>query len=100
LTLRKWQRNRVFEAVQSAGLSPKDLYWDTGVGEITLRHRQELGSRNITCNVVAPGYVHTELTASSMSEEMLAELIKMTPLRQRVVAPAAPSGIRLQWKDG
>jgi 3-oxoacyl-[acyl-carrier protein] reductase len=44
---------------------------------------KELGSRNITCNVVAPGYVHTELTASSMSEEMLAGLIQMTPLRRQ-----------------
>ncbi|MGA9919807.1 MAG: 3-oxoacyl-ACP reductase family protein [Candidatus Dormiibacterota bacterium] len=44
---------------------------------------KELGSRNITCNVVAPGYVHTELTASSITEEMLAELIKMTPLRRQ-----------------
>ncbi|MGA7173399.1 MAG: SDR family oxidoreductase, partial [Candidatus Dormiibacterota bacterium] len=31
----------------------------------------------------APGYVHTELTASSITEEMLAELIKMTPLRRQ-----------------
>ncbi len=44
---------------------------------------KELGSRNITCNVIAPGYVHTELTASALSEEQLAELVRLTPLRRR-----------------
>ena len=54
---------------------------------------KELGSRNITCNVVAPGYVHTELTASSMTEEMLAELIKLTPLRRQGKAEEIASAV-------
>jgi 3-oxoacyl-[acyl-carrier protein] reductase len=31
---------------------------------------------------VAPGYVLTELTSSSISEEVLQELIRLTPLRR------------------
>src|SRR5256714_6857007 len=34
---------------------------------------KEIGSRSITCNAVAPGYVRTELTESSLPDEMVAE---------------------------
>ncbi len=44
---------------------------------------KELGSRNITCNAVAPGYVHTQLTAGSITAEQLAELVRLTPLRRQ-----------------
>ena len=43
---------------------------------------KEVGSRGITCNAVAPGYVRTELTASSLTDEMVAELVKVTPLQR------------------
>src|SRR5207244_10738598 len=43
---------------------------------------REYGSRNITCNAVAPGYVRTELTTSSVTEERVAELVKMTPIKR------------------
>src|ERR687886_704813 len=43
---------------------------------------KEIGSRGITCNAVAPGYVRTELTQSSLSEEIVAELVKRTPLQR------------------
>ena len=43
---------------------------------------REYGSRNITCNAVAPGYVRTELTRGSLGDEMVAELVKMTPLQR------------------
>src|SRR5438270_2242896 len=43
---------------------------------------KEVGSRGITCNAVAPGYVRTELTRGSLSDEMVAELVKRTPLRR------------------
>ena len=43
---------------------------------------QEYGKRNITCNAVAPGYVHTDLTAGSVSDEMLKKLVELTPLRR------------------
>lgn len=41
---------------------------------------KEVGSRSITCNAVAPGYVRTELTSSSLTDEMVGELVKFTPL--------------------
>ena len=47
---------------------------------------REYGSRNITCNAVAPGYVRTELTTSSVTEEMVAEMIKMTPIAREGTA--------------
>ncbi len=53
-----------------------------GLIGLTKSVAKELGSRGITCNAVAPGYVLTELTSSSVSEEQLAELIRLTPLRR------------------
>src|SRR5207253_2774210 len=38
---------------------------------------REYGSRNITCNAVAPGYVRTELTKGSLTDEMVGELVKL-----------------------
>jgi 3-oxoacyl-[acyl-carrier protein] reductase len=43
---------------------------------------KEIGSRSITCNAVAPGYVRTELTAGSLSDEIVVELVKRTPLQR------------------
>jgi 3-oxoacyl-[acyl-carrier protein] reductase len=43
---------------------------------------REYGSRNITCNAVAPGYVRTELTAGSLTDEMVGELVKLTPIKR------------------
>jgi len=43
---------------------------------------REYGSRNITCNAVAPGYVRTELTTGSLTDEMVSELVKMTPIKR------------------
>ncbi len=53
-----------------------------GLIGLTKSVAKELGSRGITCNAVAPGYVLTELTSSSISEEVLQELIRLTPLRR------------------
>jgi 3-oxoacyl-[acyl-carrier protein] reductase len=47
---------------------------------------KEVGSRGITANAVAPGYVRTELTGGSLSDEMVAELVKMTPLQREGTA--------------
>jgi 3-oxoacyl-[acyl-carrier protein] reductase len=47
---------------------------------------REYGSRNITCNAVAPGYVRTELTTGSLTDEMVGELIKMTPIKREGTA--------------
>jgi len=43
---------------------------------------KEIGSRSITCNAVAPGYVRTELTEGSLNDEIVAELVKRTPLQR------------------
>lgn len=40
---------------------------------------RELGSRGITCNVVAPGFVATDLTAD-LPAQLIEEAIKRTPL--------------------
>ena len=42
---------------------------------------QELGSRNIRCNVVAPGFIETEMTAA-LDEKVLDEWKKQIPLRR------------------
>ena len=43
---------------------------------------KEIGSRSITCNAVAPGYVRTELTRASLNDEIVTELVKRTPLQR------------------
>ncbi|HVC75565.1 MAG TPA: 3-oxoacyl-ACP reductase FabG [Candidatus Micrarchaeaceae archaeon] len=43
---------------------------------------REYGSRNITCNAVAPGYVRTELTSGSLTDAMVDELVKATPIKR------------------
>jgi len=47
---------------------------------------REYGSRNITCNAVAPGYVRTELTSSSLTDAMVGELVKATPIKREGTA--------------
>jgi 3-oxoacyl-[acyl-carrier protein] reductase len=47
---------------------------------------REYGSRNITCNAVAPGYVRTELTSASLTDEMVGELVKLTPIKREGTA--------------
>jgi len=42
---------------------------------------RELASRNITSNVVAPGFVDTDMTAA-LSEEQKAEILNRVPLRR------------------
>ena len=47
---------------------------------------REYGSRNITCNAVAPGYVRTDLTTKSMTDEMVGEMLKLTPIKREGMA--------------
>ena len=47
---------------------------------------REYGSRNITCNAVAPGYVRTELTSATLTDSMVAELLKMSPIKREGTA--------------
>jgi 3-oxoacyl-[acyl-carrier protein] reductase len=63
---------------------------------------REYGSRNITCNAVAPGYVRTELTTGSLTDEMVGELVKMTPIKREGTADdvAAAVGFLCSQKAG
>ena len=47
---------------------------------------REYGSRNITCNAVAPGYVRTELTTGSLTDDMVRQLVEMTPIKREASA--------------
>ncbi len=64
-----------------------------GLIGLTKSVAKELGSRGITCNAVAPGYVQTELTAGAISEELLAELVRLTPLRRQGQAAEVAAAI-------
>lgn len=50
-----------------------------GMIGLTKSVAKELGSRGITCNAVAPGYVPTDLTAD-LPGELLEQAVKLTPL--------------------
>jgi len=50
-----------------------------GIIGLTKTVAKELGSRGITCNAVAPGFVHTELTAS-LPPELVQQAVDRTPL--------------------
>ncbi len=50
-----------------------------GLIGLTKTVAKELGSRNITCNAVAPGYVPTDLTAS-LPPELVQQAVERTPL--------------------
>jgi 3-oxoacyl-[acyl-carrier protein] reductase len=50
-----------------------------GLIGLTKTVAKELGSRGITCNAVAPGLVHTDLT-SDLPEELVQTAIERTPL--------------------
>ena len=50
-----------------------------GLIGLTKTVAKELGSRGITCNAVAPGFVPTELTAD-MPQDLLDQAVKLTPL--------------------
>ncbi|HEY8643876.1 MAG TPA: 3-oxoacyl-ACP reductase FabG [Candidatus Dormibacteraeota bacterium] len=53
-----------------------------GLIAFTKSMAKEVGSRSITVNAVAPGYVRTELTSASMSEEMMKAVVEATPLKR------------------
>lgn len=50
-----------------------------GMIALTKTTARELGSRGITCNAIAPGFVETDMTAS-MDEQVLSEAAKAIPL--------------------
>lgn len=52
---------------------------------------RELGSRSITANVVAPGFVDTDMTAA-LAEDRKAEIVSQVPLA-RYASPAEIAGV-------
>lgn len=50
-----------------------------GLVGLTKSMAKELGSRGITVNAVAPGYVHTDLTAE-LPQNLIDEAVRLTPL--------------------
>jgi 3-oxoacyl-[acyl-carrier protein] reductase len=50
-----------------------------GIIGFTKALAQELASRNVTANVVAPGYIQTDMTAA-LGEKALEEMTKRIPL--------------------
>jgi 3-oxoacyl-[acyl-carrier protein] reductase len=58
---------------------------------------RELGSRNITANVVAPGFVETDMTAA-LPDERRAELLGQIPLG-RYASPDEVAGV-VSWLAG
>lgn len=61
-----------------------------GMVGMTLSIARELGSRNITCNAVAPGFIETDMT-EELSQEMRENVIKTAPLG-RLGSPADIAG--------
>jgi 3-oxoacyl-[acyl-carrier protein] reductase len=43
---------------------------------------QELGSRNIRCNAIAPGFIMTEMTLGKLSQEVIDAWLKTIPMRK------------------
>ncbi len=80
---RRWGRIVNMTSVVGMGGNPGQANYaaaKAGLIGFTRAIAKEIGSRGITCNAVAPGYVRTELTAGSMTEEMVAEVVRRTPL--------------------
>ncbi len=50
-----------------------------GLIGLTMAVAREVGSRNITCNAVAPGFIETAMT-SALSEELRQSALKLIPL--------------------
>ena len=49
-----------------------------GLIGLSMAVAKELGSRNVTCNVVAPGFIETDMT-SALPEEMREYVAKTAP---------------------
>lgn len=54
---------------------------------------KEIGSRSVTVNAVAPGYVRTDLTEGSLSEDMVKALVELTPLRREGTAEEVAAAV-------
>ncbi len=82
----RWGRIVTMSSIVGLGGNPGQANYaaaKAGLIGLTRALAKEVGSRQITCNVVAPGYVPTALTGSSLTEAMTAELVRRTPLQRQ-----------------
>jgi 3-oxoacyl-[acyl-carrier protein] reductase len=64
-----------------------------GLIGLTKALAQEVGSRNITVNAVAPGYIETDMT-HGLSQEIKEKLIAQTPLRRMGTAEDVAQAVK------
>jgi 3-oxoacyl-[acyl-carrier protein] reductase len=69
-----------------------------GLIGLTKSLAQELGSRNITVNAVAPGFIETDMT-HDLSEELKKKLLDNTPLRRFGTADDIAHAVRFLASD-
>lgn len=69
-----------------------------GLIGLTKSLAQEVGSRNITVNAVAPGYMDTEMT-QSLSQELKDKMIERTPLRRIGIAADVANAVKFLISD-
>jgi 3-oxoacyl-[acyl-carrier protein] reductase len=69
-----------------------------GLIGLTKTVAKELGSRNITCNAVAPGYVPTELTAS-LPQDLIQLAIERAPLGRTGTAEEVAAAVAFLASD-
>lgn len=80
----RWGRIVNISSVSSRGNAGQANYAAAKAGLIafTKSVAREVGSRNVTVNAVAPGYVRTELTSGSLTGEMVKAIVDATPLKR------------------
>ncbi|QPP09533.1 3-oxoacyl-[acyl-carrier-protein] reductase [Streptomyces bathyalis] len=59
---------------------------------------RELGSRNITCNVIAPGFVDTDMT-KALSDEQRANIVEQVPLGRYAQPEEVAASVRFLASD-
>lgn len=69
-----------------------------GLIGLTKALAQEVGSRNITVNAVAPGYIETDMT-HGLSPEIKEKLIAQTPLRRMGTAEDIAQAVKFLVSD-
>ncbi|HEX6547226.1 MAG TPA: 3-oxoacyl-ACP reductase FabG [Candidatus Dormibacteraeota bacterium] len=84
----RWGRVVNMSSVSARGNAGQSNYAAAKAGLIafTKSVAKEVGSRNVTVNAVAPGYVRTELTSGSLNDEMVAAIVEATPLKREGTA--------------
>lgn len=69
-----------------------------GLIGLTKALAQEIGSRNITVNAVAPGYIETDMTRG-LSQEIKDKMIAQTPLRRMGTAEDVAYAVKFLASD-